>query len=54
MLAKHSSETGKPVLYALNEDFGPTSTHELLAENHIATAPSAERALRAYARVVGA
>ncbi len=54
MLAKHSRETGKPVLFALNEDFGPQSTHELLADTHIATAPSAERALRAYARVVGA
>ena len=52
MLADHSRNTGKPILYALNDGFGPQPTHELLAENHIATAPSAERALRAYARVV--
>ncbi|GAB4331905.1 MAG: CoA-binding protein [Dehalococcoidia bacterium] len=53
MLVEASQEAGKPVIHALSGDFGPVTTAEYLTDNGIAHAPSAERALRAYARVVG-
>jgi hypothetical protein len=52
MLAEASLRSGKPVLYALTGDFGPSDTAEFLAAHGVATAPSAERALRAYLRIV--
>lgn len=52
MLADARRECGKPVLYALSDDFGPADTAELLAKGGVATAPSAERCLRAYARAI--
>lgn len=52
MMVEASQETGKPVIHALSGDFGPVTTAEYLTDNGIAHAPSAERALRAYARVV--
>ena len=51
MLVEASQKEGKPVLYALSGDFGPNSTGEYLADHGVSTAPSAERALRAYARI---
>ena len=53
MLAGVRRDSGKPVMYALTEDFGPNPSASPLAEAGVATAPSAERCLRAYARVVG-
>ncbi len=49
MLAKAAEASGKQVLHAL--DGGPASVHELLAAANVGTAPSAERCLRAYARL---
>ncbi len=51
MLVDARRESGKPVMYALSDDFGPATTARLLAEGGVATAPSAERCLRAYARI---
>ncbi len=51
MLTDARGESGKPVMYALSDDFGPNSTAPLLARGGVATAPSAERCLRAYARI---
>jgi acyl-CoA synthetase (NDP forming) len=45
------SRSGKPVLYALTGDFGPGFTADYLADHGVVSAPSAERALRAYARL---
>jgi len=53
MLADARRDFAKPVMYALTEDFGPNSSAALLAAAGVATAPSAERCLRAYARVAG-
>lgn len=43
--------SGKPVLHALGADFGAESTARALSEGGVATAPSAERCLRAFARL---
>lgn len=51
MMVEASQESGKPVIHALTGDFGPVTTAEYLTDNGIAHAPSAERALRAYARI---
>lgn len=51
MMVEASQAAGKPVIHALTGDFGPPTTAEHLTANGIAHAPSAERALRAYARV---
>ncbi len=51
MLVDASKKNDKPVLYALTEDFGSNPTADYLADHGVATAPSAERALRAYARL---
>jgi acyl-CoA synthetase (NDP forming) len=51
MLVEASSQSGKPVLYALTGDFPTGETQELLNASGVVTAPSAERALRAYARL---
>ncbi|MBE7520341.1 MAG: CoA-binding protein [Thermoflexaceae bacterium] len=51
MLADVRRESSKPVMYALSDDFGPNPTTPLLAQGDVATAPSAERCLRAYARL---
>ncbi len=53
MLANARRHSGKPVMYALADDFGPNPAAGLLAGAGVATAPSAERCLRAYARLVG-
>lgn len=52
MLADARRSTGKPVLYVLTDDPNPSPMATLLAEAGVATAPSAERCLRAYARLV--
>lgn len=54
MLVDARRHSGKPVLHALGEDFGPVDTAALLADGVVATAPTAERCLRAYARLVAA
>jgi acetyltransferase len=51
MLVDASSRSGKPVLYALAGDYGTSETADFLAARGVATAPTAERALRAYARL---
>jgi acetyltransferase len=51
MLVEASRTSRKPLLYALAEDFGTNPTADYLADHGVATAPSAERALRAYARL---
>jgi acetyltransferase len=51
MLVDESARSRKPVLYALTGDFGSVDLADFLTEHGIATAPSAERALRAYARL---
>jgi acetyltransferase len=51
MLVEAHRESGKPVMYALAEEGGPSQA--ALADGGVATAPSAERCLRAYARVLG-
>jgi acetyltransferase len=51
MLAEESSHSGRPVLYALIGDVASSETTAFLTARGIATAPSAERALRAYARL---
>jgi acetyltransferase len=51
MLVDESARSGKPLLYALTGDFGSLDLGGFLTEHGIATAPSAERALRAYARL---
>ena len=51
MLVEASQKESKPLLYALLGAYGPNSTAGYLADNGVATAPSAERALRAYARL---
>ena len=50
MLADSRLKGGKPVMYAL-ADGGTAAVHTLLAGARVATAPSAERCLRAYARL---
>lgn len=52
MLVEARRHSGKPVMYALAEEGGPVQA--LLAEGGVATAPTAERCLRAYARLAGA
>jgi acyl-CoA synthetase (NDP forming) len=52
MLADARRSTGKPVLYVLGDEPSPSPMATLLAEAGVATAPSAERCLRAYARLV--
>jgi acetyltransferase len=49
MLVDARGESGKPVMYALSDDYG-TETAAILAAGGVATAPTAERCLRAYAR----
>ena len=51
MLAEASQKESKPLLYALLGAYGPNPTAGYLADHGLATAPSAERALRAYARL---
>jgi acyl-CoA synthetase (NDP forming) len=51
MLVEASRKEGKPVIYVLSRDFGPNSTGGYLADHGVAFAPTAERALRAYARL---
>jgi acyl-CoA synthetase (NDP forming) len=51
MLVEASRQQGKPVLYALTGFFGEDSTIDYLADHGVVSAPSAERALRAYARL---
>jgi acetyltransferase len=51
MLVEASRKEGKPVLHVLSGDFGTNSTGGYLADHGVAFAPSAERALRAYARL---
>lgn len=52
MLADARRTTGKPVLYVLGDETGPSPMATFLAEAGVATAPSAERCLRAYVRLV--
>lgn len=55
MLIEARRQSGKPVLYAAGGRFFGGEEHlRRLAERGVATAPTAERALRAYARLVGA
>jgi acetyltransferase len=51
MLVAASQKEGKPVLHVLSGDYGPNPTGGYLADHGVAFAPSAERALRAYARL---
>jgi hypothetical protein len=51
MLVEASRKEGKPVLYALTGFFGDDFTADYLADHGVVSAPSAERALRAYARL---
>jgi acyl-CoA synthetase (NDP forming) len=52
MLATAREKSRKPVMHAL-ADGGPASVRSLLAAAGVATAPSAERCLRAFARLAG-
>ena len=55
MLIDARQRSGKPVLYAVGGRFFGGEEHlRRLAEGGVATAPTAERALRAYARLVAA
>ncbi len=49
MLVEAHRDSDKPVMYALSDDYG-TETAAILAAGGVATAPTAERCLRAYAR----
>ena len=51
MLVEASRKEGKPVLYAMLGAYGHNPTVDYLADHGVATAPSAERVLRAYARM---
>jgi acetyltransferase len=51
MLVEASRKEGKPVLHVVSGDFGTNSTGGYLADRGVAFAPSAERVLRAYARL---
>ena len=51
MLADVTRETGKPLMYVVGPEQQDRRMLEMLAEAGVATAPTAERALRAYARV---
>jgi len=51
MLVEASRKEGKPVLHVISGDYGPNPTGGYLADHGVAFAPSAERALRAYARL---
>jgi acyl-CoA synthetase (NDP forming) len=51
MLVEASRKEGKPVLHVISGDYGPNPTGGYLADHGVAFAASAERALRAYARL---
>ncbi len=52
MLVDVRRAAGKPLMYAASGDFSAAETMELLVEGGVAVVPSAERALRAYARLI--